>query len=85
MRPQHEAFNTPLSFNEPLDALTEHRGEMNGDMMEMLNLAMGVPNDDKSSNSSMLIAALSQISARTRSKGGSPNLELCSKGGTLVR
>lgn len=69
MRPQHEALNTPLSLNEPLDALTKHRGEMNGDMMEMLNLALGIPNGDKSSNSSMLIAALSQISARTRTKG----------------
>lgn len=59
MRPQYEALNTPLSFNEPLDALTEHRGEINGDMVEMLNLALGVPNGDKSSNSSMLIAALS--------------------------
>lgn len=42
---------------------------MNGDMMEMLNLALGVPNGDNSSNFSMLIAALSQISARTRTKG----------------
>lgn len=37
--------------------------------MEMLNLALEVRNGDKSSNSSMLIAALSQISAKTRTKG----------------